>query len=107
MPKTPEATRYRLLDHNPVPIVNRPSTAAQYAQARRPFGPNRCSSVVLIRIRRMPIAEKPTASASMQATTKAKTRLLRRKPQGREIGSDDRNSGEPARLDRFAVIGFR
>src|SRR5712691_5969473 len=35
------------------------------------------------------------------------TLLLRRKPQGRKIGSDNRISGEPARLDRFAVIRFR
>src|SRR6266849_6181536 len=35
------------------------------------------------------------------------TRLLRRKPQGRKIGSDNRRSGESARLDCFAVIRFR
>src|SRR5204863_9723176 len=35
------------------------------------------------------------------------TRLLRRKPQCRKIGSDNRISGEPARLDSFAVVRFR
>ena len=34
-------------------------------------------------------------------------RLLHRKPQGRKISSDNRRSGEPARLDGFAVIRFR
>jgi hypothetical protein len=33
--------------------------------------------------------------------------LLHRKPQGRKIRSDNRRSGEPARLDGFAVIRFR
>src|SRR5439155_2867897 len=42
-----------------------------------------------------------------QAIDKSETRLLRRKPQGCKISSDNRNSGEPARLDRFAVIRFR
>src|SRR5438067_7479038 len=33
--------------------------------------------------------------------------LLRRKPQARKIGPDNRISGETARLDRFAVIRLR
>src|SRR5213078_958631 len=33
--------------------------------------------------------------------------LLRRKPQGRKVGSHNRISGETARLDHFAVIGLR
>src|SRR2546425_5155288 len=33
--------------------------------------------------------------------------LLRGKPQGRKIGSDNRIPGEPARLGCFAVIRFR
>src|SRR5213078_2293258 len=33
--------------------------------------------------------------------------LLRRKPQGRKVGSHNRISGEPACVDRFAVIRLR
>src|SRR5438067_13481335 len=34
-------------------------------------------------------------------------RLLRRKPQGRKVGSHNRISGKATRLDRFAVIRLR
>src|SRR6266849_7833413 len=47
------------------------------------------------------------ATLKCQPIDKGSPCSLRRKPQGRKIGSDNRNSGEPARLDRFAVIRFR
>src|SRR5258708_9169768 len=45
--------------------------------------------------------------ASIPMATKANLCLLRRKPQGYKIRSHNRISGEPARLDRFAVIRLR
>src|SRR2546428_11456480 len=47
------------------------------------------------------------ATLKCQPIDKGSPCSLRRKPQGRKIDSDNRNSGEPARLDRFAVIRFR
>src|SRR5438132_4537427 len=53
------------------------------------------------------LQEEHVGSWASYATIQTNICLLRRKPQGRKVGSHDRISGKPTRLDGFAVIRLR